>query len=249
MRKLILALAVIALPTAAFAQAPSQQQQPQLQQQPPQEPTKPEPSKGEPKTMSGTWEMSNSDRDQLCNLTFKPEPSKGGFKLEFDPACGDTMPPMKEVEAWVHTNDALRLIDARGRTVYEFTEVEVGMYEGERKGEGIYFLQTAESAAAFAPKRSADDMAGEWAMVKAEKPVCTLNLTKTATKGFDEFRLTWRQPCDPALTRLNPNVWRMDKGELVLASPNGQVWRFEEREPQRWRRVPEGADPIQLQKK
>jgi hypothetical protein len=237
MRKLVLTLALIALPAAGLAQAPAQPEPPKSDQ------------KIEQKTMSGTWEMSNSDRDQLCNLTFKPEPVKGGFKLEFDPACGESIPPLKEVEAWILTNDALRLIDGRGRAVYEFTEVEIGMYEGERKGEGIYFLQTAESAAAFAPKRSADDMAGEWSMVKSEKPVCTLNLTKTATKGFDEFRLSFRQPCDPALMRLNPNVWRMDKGELVLASPNGQVWRFEEREPQRWWRVPEGADPIVLQKK
>jgi hypothetical protein len=240
MRHLFLAFALIALPASALAQAPAEQKP---------DASRPEQSKPDQKTVSGTWELSNSERDQLCNLTFKPDSSKGGFRLEFDPACGDSIPALKEVEAWILANDALRLIDARGRVVFEFTEVEIGMYEGERKGEGLYFLQTAESAAAFAPKRSADEMAGEWAMVKSEKPVCTLNLTRTATKGFDEFRLNYRQPCDPALTRLNPNVWRMDKGELVLASPNGQVWRFEEREPQRWRRVPEGADPIVLQKK
>jgi hypothetical protein len=51
------------------------------------------------------------------------------------------------------------------------------------------------------------------------------------------------------MTRLNPSVWRLDKGELVLASANGQVWRFEEREPQKWWRVPEGVDPVVLQKK
>ncbi len=232
MRILIFVLALMSWP--AFAQAPAEQ--------------KNEP-KPEQKTMSGTWEMSNSERDQLCNLTFKPEAAKGGSKLEFDPVCGESIPPLKEVEAWILTNDGLRLIDGRGRTVFEFSEVEVGMYEGERKGEGLYFLQTAESAAAFGTKRSADEMAGEWAMVRSDKPVCSLNLTKTATKGFDEFRLTIRPPCDPTLTRLNPNVWRMDRGELVLASPNGQAWRFEEREPQRWWRVPEGADPIVLQKK
>jgi len=232
MRFLILALAILSWP--AFAQTPAQA---------------PAEQKPEQKTISGTWEMSNSERDQLCNLTFKPEAAKGGFRLEFDAACGDSIPPLKEVEAWILNNDALRLIDGRGRTVFEFSEVEIGMYEGERKGEGLYFLQTAESAAAFGTKRSADEMAGEWAMVRSEKSVCSLNLTKTATKGFDEFRLTIRAPCDPTLTRLNPNVWRMDRGELVLASPNGQTWRFEEREPQRWWRVPEGADPIVLQKK
>src|SRR5215207_9401012 len=170
MRILIFVLALMSWP--AFAQAPAEQ--------------KNEP-KPEQKTMSGTWEMSNSERDQLCNLTFKPEAARGGSKLEFDPVCGESIPPLKEVEAWILTNDGLRLIDGRGRTVFEFSEVEVGMYEGERKGEGLYFLQTAESAAAFGTKRSADEMAGEWAMVRSEKPVCSLNLTKTATKGFDEF--------------------------------------------------------------
>ena len=113
--------------------------------------------------MSGTWEMSNSERDQLCNLTFKPE-AAGRVQAEFDPVCGESIPPLKEVEAWILTNDGLRLIDGRGRTVFEFSEVEVGMYEGERKGEGLYFLQTAESAAAFGTKRSADEMAvnGRW---------------------------------------------------------------------------------------
>jgi hypothetical protein len=51
------------------------------------------------------------------------------------------------------------------------------------------------------------------------------------------------------MARFNPNVWRLDKGELVIASPKGQSWRFEEREPSIWRRVPEGADPVVLQKK
>lgn len=235
-------LALTAIGLSVFASVPV------FAQTEPQDQAKPEP-KPEPKTMTGTWEMSNSDRDQICNLTFRREPARGGFKLDFDPACGDSMPPLKQVEAWVLTNDALRLVDGRGRTVYEFSEVEIGMYEGERKGEGIYFLQTAESAAAFTSKRSVDDLVGEWSMVKSEKPVCALSLSKTATKGFDEFRMSFRQPCDAALTRLNPNVWRLDRGELVLASPNGQVWRFEEREPQRWWRVPEGADPIVLQKK
>ncbi len=153
------------------------------------------------------------------------------------------------MEGWTLSEQTLKLIDARGRTVFEFSEVEIGMFEGERKDEGLYFLQTAASAAVFTPKRSVDEIAGEWSMMKADKPVCSLNLTKTATKGFDEYRLQVRQPCDPAMSRLNPNVWRLDKGELVLVSPNGQAWRFEEREPQKWWRVPEGADQIVLQRK
>jgi len=210
---------------------------------------KPEPEPAKPTTVSGVWELSNSDRDRVCNLTFKAEPARVGSQVEFDPGCGTAIPPLKDVEGWTIANQTLKLVDARGRTVFEFSEVEVGMFEGERKGEGLYFLQTAASAAVFAPKRSVDELAGEWSMIRADKPVCALNFTNTATKGFDEYRLTIRQPCDQAMSRLNPNVWRLDKGELVLASPNGQSWRFEEREPKKWWRVPEGGDQILLQKK
>jgi hypothetical protein len=199
--------------------------------------------------MAGVWELSNSERDRICNLTFKSEPARNGSKVEFDAACGDAIPPLKDVEGWSLANQTLKLIDARGRAIFEFSEVEIGMFEGERKEEGLYFLQTAASAAVFTPKRSVDEIAGEWSMVKADKPVCSLNFTTTATKGFDEYRLQVRQPCDPAMSRLNPNVWRLDKGELVLVSPNGQTWRFEEREPRKWWRVPEGGDQIVLQKK
>ncbi len=227
MRLATILLALFAISAPAFAQAPSEAA----------------------KNMVGTWEMSNSERDKLCNLTFKTDPAKGGFKVEFDAACAEAIPPLKAVEAWTLSNETLRLIDGRGRTVFEMSEVEVGMFEGERKEEGLYFLQTAASAAVFTPKRSVEQMAGEWSMTKSEKPVCNLTLTDRQTKGFDEYVLSVKSPCDPAMTRLNPNVWRLDRGELVLASPNGQVWRFEESEPSKWRRVPEGADAIGLVKK
>lgn len=227
MRIAILLFTLAMAPLVAHAQAPSEAAQ----------------------NMVGSWELSNSERDKLCNLTFKTDPAKGGFKVEFDPSCADAIPALKGVEAWTLNNETLRLIDGRGRVAFEMSEVEVGMYEGERKEEGLYFLQTAASAAVFTPKRSVDQMAGEWSMTKGDKPVCDLTLTNRQTKGFDEFVMSLKSPCDAAMTRLNPNVWRLDRGELVLASPNGQVWRFEESEPSKWRRVPEGADAIGLIKK
>jgi hypothetical protein len=239
MRRLLMGLFLVGVASLVLTGAMAQQPQPDTTA----------PQADTTKGMTGVWELSNSERDQVCNLTFKSESGRNGSQVEFDAACGTAIPPLKEVEGWTLANQTLKLIDARNRTVFEFTEVEVGMFEGERKGEGLYFLQTAASAAVFAPKRSVEQIAGEWAMVRGDKPVCTLNLTNTATKGFDEYRLSIRQPCDPAMTRLNPNVWRLDKGELVLVAPTGQVWRFEEREPQKWSRVPEGADPIVLQKK
>lgn len=236
MRRFLLGLFLAAAAGQALAQTPS--------------PQAPQPEAGDTsKGMRGVWELSNSDRDRVCNLTFKPEPARNGSQVEFDEACREAIPALKDVEGWSLANHTLKLIDARGRAVFEFSEVEIGMFEGERKDEGLYFLQTAASAAVFTPKRSIEEIAGEWSMVRSDKPVCSLNFTKTATKGFDEYRLQVRQPCDPAMSRLNPNVWRLDKGELVLVSPNGQSWRFEEREPRTWWRVPEGGDQIVLQKK
>jgi hypothetical protein len=50
---------------------------------------------------------------------------------------------------------------------------------------------------------------------------------------------------------LNFILWRMDQGELVLASAGGQSWRFEEEDTQTftWRRVPEGAGDIRMVRK
>ena len=33
------------------------------------------------KGMTGVWELSNSERDRVCNLTFKSEPARNGSHL------------------------------------------------------------------------------------------------------------------------------------------------------------------------
>jgi hypothetical protein len=51
---------------------------------------------------------------------------------------------------------------------------------------------------------------------------------------------------DSAVTRFAPTGWRMDEGELMLMSPNGQTWQFEQSDTNTWQRVPESSVPVLL---
>lgn len=198
------------------------------------------------KAMIGKWELSNADHDRTCSLTFRPDPSGSTFKLDLDKACPVQMPELKDVVGWtIGGLDLVRLIDSKGKPVFEFSEVESGMYEAQRPGEGVFFMQTA-AAAASPVGLSADQMAGDWNVVRGSgKTVCTITLTNTAA-GADSFSLKLKPGCDALVTRFGPAEWYMDRGELVLKSRAGQYWRFEEGDPTNWQRVPEGREPISL---
>jgi hypothetical protein len=196
------------------------------------------------KAMVGAWELSNSDRDRRCLLTFSVDPAPGGFKLEFDPACGTALPPLKDVVVWgLGQNDILRLLDARGGAVYEFTEVESGLFEGERRGEGLFFLQT--QAALKPDTRTAEEMFGDWRFLRElNKPLCTLTLSKDAG-GAETYKLLVKPGCEATIAGLGFSTWRLDRDQLVLAG-RGTTWRFTESDANTWERIPLSTDPLLL---
>src|ERR1700736_102855 len=183
------------------------------------------------KTMIGKWEISNADRDRTCNLTFKSDPTGNLFKLELDKACVAQMPELKDVTGWtIGGLDLVKLLDNKGKSIFEFSEVESGIFEAQRPGEGIFFMQTA-AAAAGAAGISQDQMAGDWGVVRGSgKMVCTITLTNAAA-GSDAFSLKLKPGCDAFVTRFGPAAWYLDRGELVLKSKGGQFWRFEANDP------------------
>jgi hypothetical protein len=199
------------------------------------------------KAMIGTWEFSNADREKLCAVTFRADPTSAGMRVEFEGKCAGLFPFVTEVTSWrIAEHDFLRLMDAKGQSVLEFSEVEGGIFEAPRPGEGILFIQNA-SAAGPAP-RTAEQMVGEWTVVRgSNRTICTLTLSNTA--AGDSFAIRVQPPCDPFVTRFGPVAWLMDRGEIVLRSGRGQTWRFEEGDGTTWRRVPQTADPILLVRK
>jgi hypothetical protein len=224
MRRVILLILTAVLSGPVFAQTPAQL--------------------GESaKALIGTWEFSNADRDKICSATFKADPVKVGFKVEFDKSCADLFPLVSGVAGWTFPdNDLLRFLDAQGKALVEFSEVEDGIYEAPTPGLGVLFLQNA--AAAGPPPKPPDQVAGDWAITRRETPICILALTANATK--DGFALSVKPGCDAAIAKLNFKQWQMDRDELMLVPARGSAWRFEEIEGGNWRRVPESADRMEL---
>ncbi|HEY5129064.1 MAG TPA: AprI/Inh family metalloprotease inhibitor [Bradyrhizobium sp.] len=195
------------------------------------------------KDMVGQWELSTTERSKTCVVTLKSDATPQGLKLELEPGCAAALPFTKDITAWsIKGLDIVRLQDAAGAPVIDFTEVESGIFEGLRQGEGIYILQNLAAARSLA--KSMDQMIGDWAMVRGNgRPICGLTLTNTETTP-DNFAVYLKPRCDPTVTAFNPTVWRLERGELLLMSAKGEVWRFEADDNAQWRLVPDTADPL-----
>jgi hypothetical protein len=195
------------------------------------------------KEMPGQWELSTTERSKTCVVTMKGDAAAQGFKLELEPACKTELPFTKDIVAWsVKGLDILRLQDATGESVIDFTEVEAGIFEGLRQGEGVYILQ--DLAAARSMAKSMDQMIGDWAMVRGNgQPVCGLTLTNTEADQ-DNFQVFLKPKCDAAIAQFNPTQWRLERGQIILMSKSGEVWQFEADDNAQWRRVPDAADPL-----
>src|SRR3954447_24776023 len=196
------------------------------------------------KEMLGQWELSTTERSKTCVVTLKGDALPQGMKLDLEPGCAAALPFTREIAAWSikGLGDIVRLQDTAGGAVIDFTEVESGIFEGLRQGEGVYILQNLAAARSLA--KSMDQMIGDWAMVRGNGLViCGLTLTNTEATG-DNFQVFLKPKCDPAIAAFAPNQWRLDRGQMVLQSARGDTWQFEADDNAQWRRVPDAADPL-----
>ncbi|WP_158670245.1 AprI/Inh family metalloprotease inhibitor [Bradyrhizobium guangdongense] len=195
------------------------------------------------KSMPGQWELSTTERSKTCVVTLKSDAAAQGFRLELEPACKTALPFTRDIVAWsVKGLDIVRLQDASGEAVIDFTEVEAGIFEGLRRGEGVYILQ--DLAAARSMAKSMDQMIGDWSMVRGNgQPVCGLTLTNTEADS-DNFQVFLKPKCDATIAQFNPTQWRLERGQIILMSKSGEAWQFEADDNAQWRRVPDTADPL-----
>ncbi|HKS17732.1 MAG TPA: AprI/Inh family metalloprotease inhibitor [Bradyrhizobium sp.] len=195
------------------------------------------------KDMIGQWELSTTERSKTCVVTMKGDTSPQGFKLELEPACAAALPFTRDIAAWsIKGLDIVRMQDAAGQPVIDFTEVESGIFEGLRTGEGVYILQNLAAARSLA--KSMDQMIGDWSMVRGNgQTVCGLTLTNTEASP-DNFQVFLKPKCDATIAGFAPTQWRLDHGQMILMSKNGQIWQFEADDNAQWRRVPDSADGL-----
>jgi hypothetical protein len=195
------------------------------------------------KDMIGQWELATTERSKTCVVTLKGDATPQGLKLELEPGCAAALPFTKDITAWnIKGLDIVRLQDAAGESVIDFTEVETGIFEGLRTNEGVYILQNLAAARSLA--KSMDQMIGDWAMVRGNgEAICGLTLTNTDA-GQDNFQVFLKPKCDPTVAAFAPTLWRLEHGQILLMSASGETWQFEADDNAQWRRVPDSADPL-----
>jgi Protease inhibitor Inh len=194
------------------------------------------------KAMVGTWEFSNAERDKTCTAKFTTDPARIGFRVTFDADCAKLFPLVRQIVGWKFPQeDLLYMLDARGKALMEFSEVEDGIYEAPTPGLGVLFLQNAAAAAA-SPKSepTTGEVAGNWAVVRDDgTSICVLTLAKGG------LAVTAQPGCDPSIVKFNFTQWRMDQDELVLIPANGDTLRFEDADGN-WRQISDAAGQLLL---
>lgn len=201
------------------------------------------------KNMVGKWEFADASGDRTCKIIFRTDAGAVGMKLEFEPACYGLFPFIKEIVGWrLADGDFLRMYNARGKSVLEFSEGgEVGnrMFEAPRPGEGVIRIQ---EIGAVVTDVTPEQMNGEWTMQRGSgRTLCTLSLSGAAVG--ENFALKLNPGCNAAALRFTPVSWRMDRGGLTLISARGDTWLFEADDAVNWHSIPQTADPILLVRK
>lgn len=215
--------------------------------------------------------LTSADGERQCPVILKAEPAGAGFDLAFDrPVCEPAIAFLAEVTAWIpELSGAVRLLNAQGRTVAEFTEAAGGSYEALKEGDGVYFL--SDPSIQEGGEVTVAEVTGDWDLsVTAGKPLCRWTLSDApapkgaATKAGPAGKaasaaktppgkdrpapsgqaVTVAPGCDAGMARLEPVSWRLEGGNILVVTRAGLTIRFARQEDGGWARVPERSRPL-----
>lgn len=235
---------VLALPSAAAGAAPEVPGPVAQKQQPAQGRIDPA-VRDAAEQKAGAYVLQSADGERKCAIALKAEPTGGALAVQIDKAaCEATISFSAQIAGWTpDASGALRLLNAQGRTVAEFTEATGGSYEALREGDGVYFL--VNPSIADVPEVTQAEVLGDWDLAAAPgTPLCRWSLTETpAPKGG--FVLKVGAGCDASVARLAAAAWRLDGGNiLVSGTGGGPAIRFARQEDGSWARIPERGRPL-----
>ena len=231
MRLLVSAFLSILLAQAAAAQSPA--------------PVAVDPA--EMRALAANYELANADGNRKCKISLDQKPAGTAFTLVFDRAeCIKLFGFLGEVSAWTPgPAGSIKFVRANGRLVAEFTEGVGGVYEAIREGDAVYFLANLQFVD---PKEFAQpaDLVGNWNISRPNgTTVCQLVFTDQSSQD-EGFQLSVQPGCDATLLRFAPASWRLERGDVVLQSKQGERLRFGKQEGGGWVKVPELPRPLTM---
>ncbi len=155
---------------------------------------------------------------------------------------------MPEIAGWrLNDNDFLRLLDAQGNSVLEFSEVESGIFEAPKPGEGILFIQNPTDLGP-APK-TAEQMKGDWNVIRrtGQRDLRADPVEHRGRRGVRRARAAaaairwWRG------LRRRPGRWIAARS--CCARPTASPGASRRREDAKWQRIPQTANPLLMVRK
>ena len=94
-------------------------------------------------------------------------------------------------------------------------------------GAGLAALGGVWTEGARAQSKSMDQMIGNWSVTLGSgKAICSLTLTNNDA-GMDNFQLFLKPRCEQPVSGFAPVMWRLERGELLMQSASGEIWRFQ----------------------